>query len=62
MFEGHPNLLPAYFSGDPRAANLEGGSVRKPLFSREGANIEMIRPGEAPLSVDGPYGKEGHIN
>ncbi len=61
MFEGHPNLLPAYFADDPRAATLEGGHVRKPLLSREGANVEMVRPGEQPLSVDGPYGAEGFI-
>ena len=61
MFEGHPNLLPAYFEGDPQAADLEGGYVRKPLLSREGANVEMIRPGENALTVDGPYGEEGHI-
>ena len=24
MFEGHPNLLPAYFDGDPAATALEG--------------------------------------
>ena len=61
MFEGHPNLLPAYFSDDPRTANLAGGYVRKPLLSREGANVEMVRPGDAPLSVEGPYGKEGFV-
>ena len=61
MFEGHPNLLPAYFADDPRAGDLQGGHVRKPLFSREGGNIEMVRPGEAPLTVDGPYGREGFI-
>lgn len=61
MFEGHPNLLPAYFSDDPRRADLTDGYVQKPLFSREGSNVEMIRPGQAPLSVDGPYGAEGHI-
>ena len=61
MFEGPPNLLPAYFDGDPRLAELDGGYVRKPLFSREGANVEMTRPGEAPLTVDGPYGEEGFI-
>jgi len=61
MFEGHPNLLPAYFADDPRIAELEGGYVRKPIFSREGANVEMVRPGEPSLSVDGPYGAEGSI-
>jgi glutathionylspermidine synthase len=61
MFEGHPNLLPAYFADDPRAGDLEGGFVRKPLLSREGSNVEMVRPGERTLSVDGPYGKEGFV-
>jgi glutathionylspermidine synthase len=61
MFEGHPNLLPAYFADDPRANDLTGGYVRKPLLSREGSNIEMVRPGEETLSVDGPYGAEGSI-
>lgn len=61
MFEGHPNLLPAYFADDPRISAMQGGYVRKPLLSREGSNVEMVRPGEAPLSVDGPYGQEGFI-
>lgn len=61
MFEGHPNLLPTYFADDPRAAALEGGFVRKPLLSREGANVEMMRPGKETLAVDGPYGEEGFV-
>ena len=61
MFEGHPNLLPSWFEGDPAAAALEGDYVRKPLFSREGANIEIFEGGERTLSIDGTYGAEGHI-
>jgi glutathionylspermidine synthase len=63
-FPGHPNLLPAYFDGDPRAADLGGRYVRKPIFSREGANIEVVLPGRgrAPrMASAGPYGAEGHI-
>ncbi|MFA7431961.1 MAG: glutathionylspermidine synthase family protein, partial [Rhodospirillaceae bacterium] len=42
-YPGHPNLLPTYFQTDPRGpANLTGRVVRKPLFSREGANIEVF--------------------
>jgi glutathionylspermidine synthase len=51
---GHPNLLPAFFEGDPRAATL-GDHVRKPLFSREGANITLVRDGRVVESVEGPY-------
>ncbi|WP_417431940.1 glutathionylspermidine synthase family protein [Kiloniella sp.] len=61
MFEDHPNLLPAFFANDPRAVDLDGGYVKKPLFSREGSNIEMVREGEQPLKIEGPYGEEGHI-
>ncbi len=41
---GHPNLLPAYFDDDPRAASLTDG-VRKPFFSREGENIAILEAG-----------------
>jgi glutathionylspermidine synthase len=61
MFEGHPNLLPAWFDGDPAASALGGDYVRKPLFSREGANVEVFENGECTVKVDGDYGAEGHI-
>jgi len=61
MFEGHPNLLPAWFDGDPGAAALNGDYVRKPLLSREGANVEIFRDGERTVSIAGDYGAEGHI-
>lgn len=61
MFEGHDNLLPAYFADDPRASNLEGGYVKKPIYSREGANVTIHKPGESDQVVAGPYGEEGHI-
>ena len=61
MFEGHPNLLPAYFEDDPRAGALSDSYVRKPLLSRQGSNIEIVRDGVALSRKDGPYGEEGHI-
>lgn len=51
---GHPNLLPAEF--DDGAVPLPGGWVRKPLFSREGANIEMRFSDGRTLHQPGPYG------
>lgn len=62
-FPGHPNLLPAYFKTDPRGpANLTGRVVRKPLFSREGANVEVFEAdGALALSTPGPYGAEGAV-
>lgn len=61
-FPGHPNLLATFFDGDPKAASLGGEWVRKPLFSREGANVEIRRRGlRAAASSSGPYGAEGHV-
>ena len=58
---GHPNLLEAYFEGDPAASALGGRFVRKPLFSREGANIELVDEGRRAKVLDQGYGAEGHI-
>jgi glutathionylspermidine synthase len=61
MFEGHPNLLPSYFEDDPKASELGDTYIRKPLYSREGLNISVVRDGRVDYSIDGPYGVEGHI-
>lgn len=61
MEAGHPNLLPAFFEGDPRCATLSPRHVRKPLYSREGANVTLIERGTVLDSDDGPYGAEGFI-
>ncbi|WP_256647078.1 glutathionylspermidine synthase family protein [Thermomonas paludicola] len=49
---GHPNLLEAYFDD---GAPLRPGWVRKPLFSREGANVEMHLANGRFLHEAGPY-------
>lgn len=56
MFPGHPNLLPAYFDAGKLASY-----ARKPLYSREGANIQLVRNGQLIAEDDGPYGAEGYI-
>jgi glutathionylspermidine synthase len=61
MFPNHPNLLPAFFEDDPNAASLGASFVRKPLYSREGANITLVRDGVAVMEQAGPYGAEGFI-
>ncbi|WP_371195497.1 glutathionylspermidine synthase family protein [Glaciecola sp. SC05] len=72
-FSGHPNLLPAFFESDlPKLKHkdLQANKwVKKPLFSREGANIEILQANaagltsldHANLSTSGPYGEEGFI-
>ena len=52
--ENHPNLLPAYFEDDAHAP-LPSGWVRKPYFSREGANIELHLADGSVNASDGPY-------
>ncbi|MDC0033665.1 glutathionylspermidine synthase family protein [Alphaproteobacteria bacterium] len=61
MFEGHPNLLPAYFEDDPSASAVGHSYVRKPLLSRQGANVEIFRHGKLETCNNGPYGGAGNI-
>lgn len=49
---GHPNLLEAYFDD---GADLAPGWVRKPLFSREGANVKLVQPDGTRIESGGPY-------
>ena len=61
MFPRHPNLLPAFFDDDPKAAILGSSFVRKPLYSREGSNVAIVVDGVAVDQDEGPYGAEGYI-
>ena len=61
MFHGHPNLLPAFFEDDPESASLGDTFVRKPLLSREGANVTLVSRGTTLEQEDGPYGAEGFV-
>jgi glutathionylspermidine synthase len=60
MFPEHPNLLPAYFTEQEAKANLSDYVV-KPIFSREGANISIVKDGRSLVSSEGPYGEEGFV-
>ncbi len=57
----HPNLLPAYFEGDAGGKALGKSYVKKPLFSREGWNVEVTVDGNSTMTKDGKYGAEGRI-
>ena len=59
-FTGHPNLLPSYFEDEP-GADLGSSFVKKPLFSREGANVSVMQNGKAVVSVNGPYTDGGFV-
>jgi len=53
MFPGHPNLLPASFD----AHAMQGDYVSKPVHSREGANIEVVRKGQVLARSEGGYSR-----
>ncbi len=52
LYPGHEFLLEAHFAG---AAHGMWDFVRKPLFSREGANIDIVRTGVTVETTGGPY-------
>ena len=56
MFPGHGNLLPSYFD-EPRGMFEY---VKKPLLSREGANVTVHTMKEHVEST-GEYGAEGYV-
>lgn len=60
-FPDHPNLLPAYFSDEVNQLAQSNTWVKKPLFSREGANIAIVQAGDTIVETEGPYGQEGYI-
>jgi glutathionylspermidine synthase len=60
LFEGHPNLLPAWFADD--APDGLRSYVRKPLLAREGANAEVVIDGRTVArGPDEDYGGEGFV-
>jgi glutathionylspermidine synthase len=56
MFPGHPNLLETHLDGPHGMAEF----VKKPLLSREGANITVHRHTGETVTA-GTYGKEGFV-
>ena len=52
----HPNLLPSFFEQSRAPAQY----VRKPIYSREGANVEL-HTSRGTIAQIGSYGAEGYI-
>ena len=58
LFPDHPNLIPSYWNSSKLGKNY----VVKPIFSREGANITIVKDGKVSNEVlDLGYGEEGHV-
>ncbi len=63
MYPDHPNLLESYFddgSKESQKLKATGRYARKPIFSREGANVELFNNGIHEVA-EGGYGEEGYI-
>ncbi len=56
MYPNHPNLLASYY--EPSKLQWH---VKKPFFSREGANITIVTDVEKLAESSGSYGEEGYI-
>jgi glutathionylspermidine synthase len=59
LYPNHPNLLPAYFAANASDTHGMRDFVRKPLLSREGANITVVRNGNPIVTTEGPYDGAG---
>lgn len=57
LFPNHPYLLESYFD----TPNGMKDFVKKPLLSREGANISMVYNDRVIFETEGDYGTEGFI-
>jgi glutathionylspermidine synthase len=55
LYPNHENLLAAYFDTDPSASHGLRDYVRKPLHSREGANITIVHNNATIAATEGPY-------
>jgi glutathionylspermidine synthase len=56
LYPDHPNLLPTYFTPEKLGPRF----VRKPIYSREGANVEIHGP-RGVYAQPGTYGAEGYV-
>lgn len=56
LFPNHPLLLRASFQADGMT-----NFVKKPILSREGANISIVKDGDLLQFSEGQYGAEGYI-
>ncbi|MDP4271737.1 MAG: glutathionylspermidine synthase family protein [Bacteroidota bacterium] len=57
LFPDHPNLLPAYFESTPFKYDF----VKKPIYSREGENVTIVKMQQVLAQTYGNYGEEGYI-
>jgi glutathionylspermidine synthase len=57
LFPGHPYLLESYYDEPGKMINY----IKKPLLSREGANVTLVENNRIIHQTGGDYGEEGFI-
>lgn len=57
LFPNHEYLLECYFDSPKTMTSW----CEKPILSREGANVKLVKEGELLASTQGEYGEEGFI-
>jgi len=57
MAPGHPNLLETTFE----PGGIQGEVIQKPIYGREGANVQIVANGHVLAETNGPYGAEGFV-
>jgi glutathionylspermidine synthase len=55
LYPNHELLLEAHFAENESAPGSMQDYIRKPLMSREGANITLVRDNATVVSTTGPY-------
>jgi glutathionylspermidine synthase len=61
LFPDSPYILPCTFVKPGETPTLQGDYVLKPVFSREGANVSIIKDGQLAEQTGGDYGEEGFM-
>jgi len=60
LFPDCKYILPASYSAK-EVTSKPGKWVQKPVYSREGANVKIVKDGIIAEQTDGEYGEEGYI-
>lgn len=60
LFQNSKYILPATYS-PTEVLNRSGMYVQKPVFSREGANVKIVKNGRVTEETGGEYGEEGYV-
>lgn len=61
LFPNHPNILKAAFEEFDSPESHPTNFVRKPILSREGANVSIFKDGKFIAESGGDYGEDGFV-